>query len=165
MISLHEITPELMHQYYRQFESDPDLFMDMIQYTPYQYDPEKVDARYHAKKASTDRRDFFIMRCGKPVGEVILKHINLENGECELSIHLQNNSVKNQGIGTRAEQLLLDYAFRELKMCVVFADAVHKNTRSQHVLEKVGFEFVGEDSIFKHYIITQKRYREFYSNL
>lgn len=87
MISLHEITPELMHQYYRQFESDPDLFMDMSQYTPYQYDPEKVDARYHAKKASTDRRDFFIMRCGKPVGEVILKHINLENGECELSIH------------------------------------------------------------------------------
>ena len=42
MISLHEITPELMHQYYRQFESDPDLFMDMSQYTPYQYDPEAV---------------------------------------------------------------------------------------------------------------------------
>ena len=50
-------------------------------------------------------------------------------------------------------------------MRVVFADAVHKNTRSQHVLEKVGFEFVGEDVLFKHYIITQERYREFYNNL
>lgn len=164
MISLHEITPELMHQYYRQFESDPDIFTDMSQYTPFQYDPEKIDARYQAKKAAADRRDFFIMRRGKPVGEAILKHINLEKGECELSIHLQNNAVKNHGIGTCAEQLLLNYAFEELKMRVVFADTIQKNTRSQHVLEKVGFELVGEDGLFKRYLITQERYRKLYGN-
>ena len=34
---------------------------------------------------------------------------------------------------------------RELGMIAVNADAALKNTRSQHVLEKVGFQFVCED--------------------
>lgn len=36
-------------------------------------------------------------------------------------------------------------------MKAVNADAVLKNVRSQHVLEKVGFEFVREDDTFKYY--------------
>ena len=37
----------------------------------------------------------------------------------------------------------------------VNADTIRKNTRSQHVLEKVGFRFVGEDEAFKYYRIEQ----------
>ena len=33
----------------------------------------------------------------------------------------------------------MKYAFEQMNMNTVFADAVRKNTRSQHVLEKVGF--------------------------
>ena len=32
---------------------------------------------------------------------------------------------------------------------------VMKNTRSQHVLEKAGFRFVGEDGTFKYYRIER----------
>lgn len=45
----------------------------------------------------------------------------------------------------------MKYAFEELGMNTVLADAVLKNTRSQHVLEKVGFQFVRQDEMFKYY--------------
>ena len=46
-------------------------------------------------------------------------------------------------------------AFDEFGMAAVNADTIRKNTRSQHVLEKVGFRFVGEDETFKYYRIEQ----------
>lgn len=46
-------------------------------------------------------------------------------------------------------------AFDELGMAAVNADTVMKNTRSQHVLEKAGFRFVGEDGTFKYYRIER----------
>ena len=48
------------------------------------------------------------------MGETGIKHIDWEKREGELSIHLQNDAVKNRGTGTAAEQLLLAYAFDEL---------------------------------------------------
>ena len=47
--------------------------------------------------------------------------------------------------------LLIRYAFECLGMNTIYADAVKKNTRSQHVLEKVGFYLYGEDDMFKLY--------------
>lgn len=32
---------------------------------------------------------------------------------------------------------------------------IMKNTRSQHVLEKVGFHFIGDDGMFKYYRIER----------
>ena len=68
-----------------------------------------------------------------------------------MGIHLQNDSVKEKGYGTQAERLVLQYAFEELGMVAVNADAALKNTRSQHVLEKVGFRYTHEDDTFKYY--------------
>ena len=65
--------------------------------------------------------------------------------------HWQNDAVKGKGYGTQAERLAVRYAFEKLGMKVIHADAILKNTRSQHVLEKVGFCFVGQDGAFKYY--------------
>ncbi len=46
-------------------------------------------------------------------------------------------------------------AFDEFGMAAINADTIRKNTRSQHVLEKVGFRFVGEDETFKYYRIER----------
>lgn len=94
---------------------------------------------------------FAIMLDGKPIGELQLKQINWEKAECTLSIHMQNDTVKEKGYGTQAERLAVKYAFDELGMVAVNADTIIKNTRSQHVLEKVGFHFIGEDGTFKYY--------------
>lgn len=46
--------------------------------------------------------------------------------------------------------------FDELGMTAVNADTVQKNTRSQHILEKVGFRLTGEDEMFKYYRIERQ---------
>ena len=86
------------------------------------------------------------------MGEVGFKHIDCVKKECELTIHLQNDGVKNRGIGTAAERLALNYAFDVLGMEAVKADAVLKNRRSQRVLEKAGFTFIREDDTFRYYV-------------
>ncbi len=152
---LHEIhltpmTDALFHQYYRDYENDPDLYMDMAAFALYQYTPDWVE-NYIQRKREKKQLVFAVMQDGKPVGEVLLKNIDSDKGECTLGICLQNDSVKGRGIGTRAERLILEYATTQLGMKTVYADAILKNTRSQHVLEKVGFTQIGEDDTFKYY--------------
>ena len=99
---------------------------------------------------------FAILVDGQIVGECKLKYIDMDKRECSMGIHLRDDSVKEKGYGTQAERLILQYAFEELEMIAVNADAVLKNTRSQHVLEKVGFQYVREDDVFKYYRCEKK---------
>ena len=150
-ITITPMTRPLCHELYRGFENDPDTFMDMGRFAPYEYTPEKVD-QYFEEQQTPDRIVFMIMEGGRPVGEVKLKYIDHETKQCSLGIHLQNDGAKNRGVGTAAERLALDYAFHVLGMETVNADAVLKNKRSQHVLEKVGFTYVRKDDTFRYYI-------------
>lgn len=38
-IWLCPVTGELLHRYYRSFERDADIYMDMSLFTPYTYEP------------------------------------------------------------------------------------------------------------------------------
>ena len=158
-ITLAEATLPRLLEYFQAFEADPDLFADMSRFSPYRYDPAAVERAYLAHKSAVDRRDFLIFEGESPVGELILKHIDEPQKTCELSIHLQNDLVKNRGIGTRAEKLALALAFGPLGMETVYADTIHKNARSRHVLEKVGFRFTGEDDTFRYYEMTKNEWR------
>ena len=158
-IELLPMTRARMHELYRGFAFDPDTFMDMElfeEYRHYVYDPQKVDARFERRRAEGDNRYFAVMLCGRVIGEVGLRHIDAVEKECELSIHLQNDSVKNRGYGTQAERLAIRYAFDELGMERILANCIEKNTRSQHVLEKLGFAYAGEGDGFKKYRLERK---------
>lgn len=149
-ISLRVMTRELCHELYKGWENDPDIYLDMDLFTPYQYN-EKAVNHYFDSKQNPSRILFAIMRDGRPIGELQLKRIDLESKECTLSIHMQNDTVKGQGYGTCAEKLALKYAFDILGMAAVNADTVMKNVRSQHILEKIGFQCIGERDGFKYY--------------
>ena len=149
-ISLCIMTRELCHELFRNWENDPDIYMDMALFKPYRYDEAAVN-RYFDAKQGTSRVLLAIMKDNAPIGEVQLKQIDRERGECTLSIHMQNDAWKGRGYGTCAERLVLEYAFETLGMAAVNADVISKNTRSQHVLEKVGFQFVKEESGFRYY--------------
>ena len=150
-ITITPMTRPLCHEFYWGFENDPDTFMDMSRFTRYEYTRERAD-QYFEEQQAPDRIVFMIMEDGKPVGEMKLKYIDREAKQCSLGIHLQNDRAKNRGVGTAAERLALDYAFDVLGMETVNADAVLKNKRSQHVLEKVGFVYVREDETFRYYV-------------
>lgn len=149
-VTLRPATRELFHRFYREFENDPAIYTDMGRFAPYVYNEAAVDRRFEAQQTA-DRRAFLIMSGERPVGEMIFKRIDWGKRTCSLSIHMVNDSVKNKGYGTRAERLALRYAFDELDLLAVDADAIRKNSRSQHVLEKAGFRRVGEDDTFLYY--------------
>lgn len=152
MIELRKMTRDLCHELYRGWSNDALIYMDMSLFKPYVYEKESVD-RYFDAKSEPSRLMFAIMLGETPIGELQLKQIDREKAECTLSIHMQNDAVKGKGYGTQAERLAVNYAFDELGMRAVKADTARKNTRSQHVLEKVGFHLVGEEGDFKYYRI------------
>lgn len=149
-ISLRIMTRELCHELFRDWENDPDICMDMVLFKAYQYDETAVN-RYFDAKQDPSRVLLAVMKDNAPIGEIQLKQIDRERRECTLSIHMQNDVYKGRGYGTCAEQLALQYAFEVLDMAAVNADVIAKNTRSQHVLEKVGFRFLKEENGFRYY--------------
>ena len=149
-IKLIPMSRELCHEFYRGFENDPDIFMDMDKFYEFQYEPQWVD-NYFDRQAARGRILFAVMLEGSPIGEVKLWDIDRDKKECKLGIHMQNDAVKGRGFGTRAEQLAVEYAFRELELDRVLADAILKNIRSQHVLQKAGFRFLRQDGDFRWY--------------
>ena len=149
------MTRELCHKFYKNFENDPDIFMDMDLFSEYKYNEDAVD-RYFDLKQEPTRILFAIMKDNDPIGELHLKNIDHTSKECILSIHMQNDSVKGHGYGTYAEELALKYAFDDLGMDAVNADTIIKNTRSQYVLEKVGFKYIKEENGFRYFRFERK---------
>lgn len=154
MIRIKKMTRELCHELYRHWENAPSIYMDLSVFKPYQYNEACVN-RYFDAKNEPSRILFAIMLDERPIGELQLKKIDWAKKECTLSIHLQNDMVKGKGYGTQAECLAVKFAFDELEMTAVNADTIIKNKRSQHVLEKVGFRFTGQDETMKYYRIER----------
>ena len=146
MVSLKPMTRQLCHEFYREFQNDPAIG----HYYEYVYTPEIADS-YFERNSVPGKKLFAILVDDQIVGEIKLKKINLDKRECSMGIHLQNDTVKEKGYGTQAERMILQYAFEKLGMVAVNAKAVLQNTRSQHVLEKVGFRYTHEDDTFKYY--------------
>ncbi len=153
-VKLQRMTRELCHELFKEWTNDEAIYMEMSSFKPYIYS-ESVVNRYFDSKQDPSRILFAIMIANKPIGEVQLKQIDYGKKECTLSIHMQNDAVKGKGYGTKAEQLAIEYAFKELGMNAVNADSVKKNARSQHVMEKVGFKLVKEDGDFCYYRIQK----------
>ena len=145
-VSIKPMTREMCHEFYKGFRNDPAIG----HYYEYVYAPEIAD-RYFDINSVSDRKLFAIMVADQVIGECKLKNIDLHKRECTMGIHLRDDSVKGKGYGTQAERLILQYAFEELHLVAVDADAVKDNTRSQHVLEKVGFRYIREDETFRYY--------------
>ena len=150
-ICLCNMTKPLLRQFFQGFTNDPAVFDNISQFRPFVYSEAEADD-YWKRQKELGRIHLAIMLDNEPIGEIILKHIDPDAHNCTLSIHLKNDSVKNCGYGTYAEILTLEYAFETLGMEIVFADALIKNLRSRHVLEKVGFREIRSDSRSCYYI-------------
>jgi RimJ/RimL family protein N-acetyltransferase len=153
MVRLTAMTPEMYHRYFREYENDPDLYLDKDKYTAYTYSKEKVD-QYIQRQVDLKRIPLAIMTGDEIVGEIIIK--NIEEHKCAtMGLSLKNARYKDRGIGTQAEKLAIQYVFRDLDIPTLYADSIQTNTRSQHVLEKVGFTLTHEDKDFKYYRIDR----------
>ena len=130
-----------------------DLYLDKNDFFEYHYDKAKVDA-YIQKQIDLKRLPFAIMYGDEIVGELKIYDI-VKSESAILGITVKNKNYKDRGFGTQAEQLAIEYVFKQLDIPVLYADAVLTNTRSQHVLEKVGFRLIYADEHRKHYRIMR----------
>lgn len=153
-VSLRPMSAEMYHAYYREYENDPDLFLDKSECKPFVYSPAWVD-RYIQRQIDCGRTCLAVMYGEEMAGEIILK--NVEPGRsATLSICMKNDRYKGRGIGTQAERLAIDYVFHSLDIPVLYADTVVTNARSQHVLEKLGFQLLRTEGDFKYYVIERE---------
>lgn len=76
----------------------------------------------------------------------------------ELYKNWQNDDAKGKGYGTETERLAIKYAFEELGLETVNADTILKNIRSQHILDKLGFEFIKQEGDFKYYHLEKRKW-------
>jgi len=143
-ICLCKMTKDYMHSFFKEFQSDPDIYAHNWQCAKYVYDPMDVDA-YFEKQIAQEKQHFAVMLDDVIIGDVYLKQIDSVNKQCGIGIHMKNDAYKNKGYGTQATILLLYYAFRELKMECVYADTMRHNNRSQHMLMKSGFYEIDRD--------------------
>ena len=152
-VYLLPMTAKMYHQYFKEYQNDLDLYIDKNAYTSYIYETEKVN-RYIQKQIDLKRKVFAIMLKDEIIGEIIIK--NIEEQKCAtLGIAMKNTKYKDRGFGTKAEKLAIEYVFYELDIPVLYADSILSNTRSQHVLEKLGFRLIKEEGDFKYYCIER----------
>ena len=148
-ISLVRMTDEMYDVYFQDYDNDPDLYFDKAQYKPYVYSAEGV-ARYIERKKRKQQIPMAIVHDGEMVGELIFKEL-IPKESVTIGISLRKSKYKDHGYGTQAEKLALDYAFDTLGVQTVLADTILTNTRSQHVLKKVGFVETHRDEMFIYY--------------
>ena len=153
-VRLTPMTSEMYHEYYKEYENDPDLYRDPSKFVPYEYSEEKVE-RYLQRLRDLKRISLAIMVVDEIAGEIVLKNIE-PHQQATMGLTLKNAAYKDRGIGMQAERLAVQYVFEELDIPVLYADTIRTNTRSQHVLEKVGFRFLREDEDFKYYEIRRE---------
>ena len=154
-IRLVPMTDDMYRCYFREYENDPDLLLEGQAYFSYTCSDEIVD-RYIQRQKDLKRIPLAILCDDEIVGEIIIKNIE-EHKSAVMGLTLKNAKYNDQGIGTAAEKLAVRFVFRELDIPVLYADTVRTNTRSQHVLEKVGFVLIREDEDFKYYRIDREK--------
>ena len=83
-----------------------------------------------------NRRRLILEVKEKPVGEMSYR---LLDKAAEIGIKICDTTYQEQGFGTSALKLLIGYLFMEVKVTKIVLDTNLKNTRAQHVYEKIGF--------------------------
>jgi RimJ/RimL family protein N-acetyltransferase len=127
------------HAFFRGYIPDP-----MMDASPFSYNYEQISRsyRYNHGGFRPDYVHYGAFFDQMPVGSLQLKRINRENRSCEFGIILQNDSVKNRGIGTAAIRKLMEIARDRHNMEIMIGDTMGRNKRMIRVFEKLGFELI-----------------------
>jgi RimJ/RimL family protein N-acetyltransferase len=83
-----------------------------------------------------NRRRIILEIGNQPVGEM---SYHLLNKTADIGIKICELAYQEQGFGTKALKLLIEYLFTNEKVDKIVLDTNLDNTRAQHVYEKIGF--------------------------
>ena len=66
-------------------------------------------------------------------------NVNYKNRTCQVGIVINQKKFQNQGFGTEAFQLLINYLFKEMNIRKILLNVFANNSRAIHVYKKIGF--------------------------
>jgi len=79
----------------------------------------------------------------EPVGRGLLFGVNAVDRTAQLGLFIGKKELWDQGYGTEAVRLLLDYGFSLLNLHAVMLGTFAFNRRAQRCYEKIGFRVIG----------------------
>ncbi len=92
-------------------------------------------------KHDNDENRLLILEIDRiPVGEMNYRTVN--EGVAEIGIKICDFRWQEKGFGTAFMKMLIQYLFNEMGYQKIILDTNMKNTRAQHVYEKIGFRKV-----------------------
>jgi len=138
-VELRTFNESEYHAFFRDYIPDP-----IMSSQPFTYNEEQISRSYVYNHGGfrENYEHFGIFRGEKPVGSLQLKRIDHAGKRCEFGIILQNDRLKNQGIGTAAIRSAMQIARDKYGMEVLIGDTMGRNHRMIHVFEKIGFSLV-----------------------
>ena len=79
----------------------------------------------------------------KAIGLIDLFEFDARNSRAGIGILIESEKDRNQGFGSQALKLLIDFSFKKLNLHQLFANIGSENTSSLSLFSKFGFEKVG----------------------
>lgn len=121
--------------------NDPEVRSHLLMFAPLSMADE--ERWFEGLGSDPARRVFAIDRAHGDgwlhVGTCGLERVDLRNGSCTLGLFLGDPSERGRGVGSEAMQLLLGFAFDELRLHRVELEVFEDNERARRVYERLGF--------------------------
>lgn len=106
------------------------------------------------EKASKEEFVFAIVKAENDelIGNIGLTKINYKDGSAELGIFIGEEENLSKGYGSEAIKLLVNFAFKELRLHNIMLTVYDLNPRAQRAYTKCGFKEFGRrhDAIYRH---------------
>lgn len=122
---------------------------------------EEETRQWFLHKDNQSRRDCVIEYRGIPVGLIGLLGIDRTNRKAEYYVSLGEAAYEHLGIASAATQLILEYAFFELKLNKVYLNVDAENEAACRLYERNGFQCEGyfhRDLLHHGRLIDRKRF-------
>jgi len=138
-LEVRTFTEEEYHAFFMKYVPDP-----VMDPSPFRYSREQISRSYLYNHGGfrPDYVHFGVFLDQIPVGSLQLKRMDRGKHSCEFGIILQNDNVKDRGIGTAAIMKLMDLAKEQYSMELMTGDTMGRNKRMIRVFEKLGFELI-----------------------
>ena len=92
---------------------------------------------------------------GIHVGSVSLEGVSLDHHRATFGIFIGDKNYWNQGMGSEAARLIIDYGFKKLKLHRIELGVLEYNPRAIKVYKRLGFK---REGVKKEHILFQGKY-------
>jgi RimJ/RimL family protein N-acetyltransferase len=122
--------------------NDPEVRKNLLVYMPMSQAQE--ERWFEAQLEDQDRHILGIETLdGALIGNIGLENINWRDNKAELGIVIGEKEYWNNGYGSEAIIILLDFVFRQMNLRRVFLRVFEDNKRAMRCYEKCGFKVEG----------------------